>query len=49
MDNYTLFDLLLKAETEADVEDVLKKAGYNADDSTLWQPFGGLRDEPQPD
>jgi hypothetical protein len=42
MDNFELFDLLLKAETETEVEDVLKKANYNADDATLWQPFGGF-------
>ena len=42
MDNFKLFDLLLKAETETEVEDVLIKANYNADDSTLWQPFGGF-------
>jgi hypothetical protein len=42
MENFTLFDLLLKAETEAEVENALEKAGYNGDDSTLWQPFGGF-------
>jgi hypothetical protein len=42
MQNTELFDALLKAETEADVENVLIKAGYNADDATLWQPFGGF-------
>jgi hypothetical protein len=42
MDNFELFDLLLKAETEIEVENVLTKAGYNADDATLWQPFGGF-------
>jgi hypothetical protein len=42
MDNFELFDLLLKAETETEVEDVLKKANYNADDAALWQPFGGF-------
>jgi hypothetical protein len=49
MDNFSLFDLLLKAETEAEVEKALESAGYNGDDSTLWQPFGGGRNEPQPD
>jgi hypothetical protein len=42
MDNFKLLDLLLKAETETEVEDVLKKANYNADDAGLWQPFGGF-------
>jgi hypothetical protein len=42
MDNYALFDLLLKAEDEADVDEVLKKFGYLNDDSSLWQPFGGF-------
>lgn len=42
MDNYTLFDLLLKAESESEVEEALKKSDYNGDDSTLWQPFGGF-------
>lgn len=42
MDNFTLFDLLLKAETETAVEDVLKHVHLNADDPALWQPFGGF-------
>src|SRR5229473_119386 len=42
MDNYSLFDLLLKAESEAEVEKTLEKAGYLADDSNFWQPFGGF-------
>lgn len=42
MDNYTLFDLLLKAESETEVDEALKKAGYFADDPNLWQPFGGF-------
>ena len=42
MDNYTLFDLLLKAESESEVEEALKKSDYNGDDSNLWQPFGGF-------
>ena len=42
MDNYELCDFLLKAESEAEVEEILKKAGYFADDPKLWQPFGGF-------
>src|SRR5436190_7780160 len=42
MDNYTVCNGLLKAESEAEVEEVLKKAGYFADDANLWQPFGGF-------
>lgn len=42
MDNYSLFDLLLKAESEDDVEKALEKAGYLADDSNFWRPFGGF-------
>lgn len=42
MDNYALCYRLLKAESEADVEEILKKAGYMADDPNLWQPFGGF-------
>lgn len=42
MDHYTLCDLLLKAESEAEVDEALKKFGYFDDDSNLWQPFGGF-------
>ena len=42
MDNYKLCDLLLKAESEAEVEEILKKAGFAEDDPNLWQPFGGF-------
>lgn len=42
MDNFKLFDLLLRAETEIEVENALIKANYNADDGALWQPFGGF-------
>ncbi len=42
MENYVLFDLLLKAESETEVDEVLKKTGYIADDPNLWQPFGGF-------
>lgn len=42
MDNYELLDLLLKAEGETEVDEVLKNAGYFNDDSDFWQPFGGF-------
>ena len=42
MDNYALCDLLLKAESEAEVEEALRKAGYLEDDANFWQPFGGF-------
>jgi hypothetical protein len=42
MDNYTLCESLLKAETEQEVEGVLEEAGYMADDPAIWQPFGGF-------
>ena len=40
--NYALCDLLLKAETETEVDEVLKKAGYLDDDPNFWLPFGGF-------
>ncbi|MBI4480151.1 MAG: hypothetical protein HY651_09030 [Acidobacteria bacterium] len=42
MDNYKLFDLLLKAEGETEVDEVLQKVGYFNDDPSLWLPFGGF-------
>jgi hypothetical protein len=42
MDNYALLNLLLKAEGESEVDEVLKRAGYFDDDPDLWQPFGGF-------
>lgn len=42
MDNYTLCNLLLKAEGETEVDEVLKTVGYLNDDSNFWQPFGGF-------
>jgi hypothetical protein len=42
MDNYTLCNLLLKAENEEEVDQILKNAGSLNDDSTLWAPFGGF-------
>jgi hypothetical protein len=42
MDNYALCAALLRAETEAEVESALGQAGYLADDSSIWQPFGGF-------
>jgi len=42
MDNYALLTLLLKAEGETEVDEVLGKAGYLNDNSDHWQPFGGF-------
>ena len=43
MDNYyNLFDLLLHAEGDTEVDEVLKKVGYLNDDPNLWLPFGGF-------
>ena len=42
MDNYSLLDLLLKVESETEVDEALKKAGYFNDDAEFWQPFGGF-------
>jgi hypothetical protein len=42
MENYTLFDLLLRAEDEGEVDQILKSAGYLNDDSNVWLPFGGF-------
>jgi len=42
MSNYELCDQLLKAEGEADVDQVLKEAGFLNDDTANWIPFGGF-------
>jgi hypothetical protein len=42
MDNYQLFDLLLKAEGESEVDDILRKVGFLNDNPDVWQPFGGF-------
>jgi hypothetical protein len=42
MDNYRLFELLLTAEDEVEVDDILKREGYLNDDPTVWLPFGGI-------
>jgi hypothetical protein len=42
MNHYALLTLLLKAESEAQVDEVLTKSGYFNDDSNHWQPFGGF-------
>ena len=42
MDNYQLFDLLLKAEGESEVDDILRKVCFLNDNSDVWQPFGGF-------
>jgi hypothetical protein len=41
MDNYTLFEKLLYAETEDSVDEILDKAGY-LEDEKVWYPFGGF-------
>ena len=48
MDNLRLFDLLLKAESETEVEEALKKAGYLNDDSDQLAAVWRLRNESQP-
>lgn len=40
--NYALCDLLLKAENETEVDEVLNNVGYFEDNPNLWQPFGGF-------
>src|SRR6266542_179192 len=40
MDNLSLFERLLKAEDETDVNKILEEAGYFTDDPNIWQPFG---------
>jgi hypothetical protein len=42
MDNYKLFDLLLRAEDEGEVGQILTNVGYLNDDPNLWLPFGGF-------
>src|SRR5262249_39784619 len=42
MDEQGLFERLLRAETEIDVEAILKKSGYSLDNLEVWQPLGGM-------
>src|SRR5262249_7075243 len=42
MDNYKFFDLLLKAESENEVDEILNKLGYLDEHSDVWLPFGGF-------
>lgn len=42
MDNYTLFEQLLHAESEDSVDDVLLKAGYLNDEIKIWRPLGDI-------
>lgn len=42
MNNYELLDRLLKAETETEVDSILKEEGLLNDDRAIWQPFGGF-------
>ena len=40
MDTFTLFQKLLHAETENEVENALTEAGYFTDDEDIWKPYG---------
>lgn len=42
MSIYKLFEQLLRAEDETEVEDIIRKAGYLNDNPDVWKPFGGL-------
>jgi len=42
MNNYTLFEQLLKAESETEVDEILTSYGFMNDDPNLWSPFGGF-------
>ncbi len=42
MDNFRLFDALLHAESEDEVESILKGGGYLTDDPRIWHPLGGM-------
>src|SRR6266446_3944635 len=42
MDNFAFCELLLKAESEAEVDQALKQADYLGDDPIFWRPFGGF-------
>ncbi|MEL7167749.1 MAG: hypothetical protein AAGN64_00225 [Bacteroidota bacterium] len=42
MNPKTLFDRLLRAEHEDDVEQILAEAGYGLDDLSVWRPLGDL-------
>ena len=49
MDNYELFELLLKAESEAEVDQVLKEGWLSQRRFRHLAAIRRLRDEPQPD
>lgn len=42
MDNYVLFEQLLRAESEGEVDEILEHAGLLNDDKDLWRPFGDV-------
>ncbi|PWB81866.1 MAG: hypothetical protein C3F08_00980 [Candidatus Methylomirabilota bacterium] len=42
MDDATIFERLLRAEDEAVVEEVLKRAGYGLENESVWRPLGGM-------
>ena len=42
INNYELFEQLLNAETEGEVDAILNAAGFLTDDESVWTPFGGF-------
>jgi len=42
MDDITLFDRLLHAEDEAEVDKILTRAGYGLDNESVWHPLGDM-------
>jgi hypothetical protein len=42
MDAEKLFEKLIKAEDEEDVEHILDTAGFSLDNEKVWVPLGGM-------
>lgn len=42
MDNINLFEKLLKAEDETEVDELLKRAGYGLENESAWVPLGSM-------
>jgi len=42
MDAQTLFDRLLRAEAESEIEAILVQAGFDPNNEAVWQPLGGM-------
>ena len=42
MDAQIVFDRLLHAESEQQVDTILNAAGYSLDNEAVWQPLGGM-------